>query len=523
MSYPILSKAQILDLLLARDVERGFSSLQDLPLPQCLAHIFEGAEIVAECIKKGQEVLVVGDYDADGVCASAIMVLFFRMLDYANMRLIIPHRFEDGYGVSGALLDKYAQNAAVVVSVDNGITALSAAQWCREAQIPLVITDHHTPTAQLPNADVIIDPYLPECSFPQKSICGAVVAWYFCATLKQILQSNIDMGVFLPYLALASIGDVMPLVGINRLFVKKGIQSLHTTSAPFAQILREKYKRLDAQTLGFYVIPLLNAPGRIASANMALEFLVSEDYAHAKIAYEQLVSLNNERKRIQGEILESTHNVLIEKENVVVSYAQGWNEGVLGIVASFLAKKYKKSAFVFNECNNVLRGSGRSFGDVNLIESIIPFGESLLNFGGHSGAVGLSLEAQNLQNFITFFSTHLVLEETKGEDNVLGGIKSIDIDNELMECIETFEPFGAGNPTPLFVCEQLSIESIKPLGKEGKHFEYILLDKQSQTRLRGVEFFAPCVREVGQCGDVYFELIKDDYFKSIKLKIIDFV
>ena len=147
----------------------------------------------------------------------------------------------------------------------------------------------------------------------------------------------------------------------------------------------------------------------------------------------------------------------------------------------------------------------------------------MLNFGGHSGAVGLSLEAQNLQNFITFFSTHLVLEETKGEDNVLGCIKSIDIDNELMECIEAFEPFGAGNPTPLFVCEQLSIESIKPLGKEGKHFEYILLDKQSQTRLRGVEFFAPCVREVGQCGDVYFELIKDDYFKSIKLKIVDFV
>ena len=517
--YPILSKAQILERLLARDVERGYKSLKDLPLPQALAHITEGAEIVANCIKSNQEVLVVGDYDADGVCASAIMVQFFRILGYANMRLIIPNRFTDGYGVSAALLQKYANNAAVVISVDNGITAFCAAQWCKEAQIPLVITDHHTPTHQLPEADVIIDPYLSECTFPQKSICGAVVAWYFCATLKQILDCDVNMSVFLPYLAIASVGDVMPLVGINRLLVKKGIESLYTTSMPFARLLREKYKKLDAQTLGFYIVPLLNAPGRMASADVALAFLVSEDLDKAQSAYERLLNLNNERKKIQSEVLESAHKHLIEYDDFVVSYAQGWHEGVLGIVASHLSREYQKSAFVFNEINNVLKGSGHSFGDVNLIASITPLADKLLGFGGHSGAMGLSVEKEKLRDFAS--SLCMVCEESEDKDSVLGKIESANIDRELLEIIEHFAPFGAGNPMPVLICEYMRIESIKPFGKVGVHFEYILRDTRTQTRLVCVEFFAPCMREVGQCGDVYCEIMRDDFTLGVKLKMIE--
>lgn len=534
MTYPYLNKAQILDMLLARDVERGFSSLQDLPLPQNLTHAFEGAQIVAKCINKGQEVLVVGDYDADGVCASAIMVRFFRILGYENMRLIIPHRFNDGYGVSAPLLEKYANNATVIVSVDNGITALSAGEWCKSAGVSLVITDHHMPTGDIPNADVIIDPYLSDCTFPQKAICGAVVAWYFCAALKQILKAKVDMGIFLGYLAIASVGDIMPLVGINRLFVKKGIESLARDCMPFAQILRGKSKQLDSQTLAFSFIPLLNAAGRVASADIALEFLVSEDFTQAKIAYDKLVTFNNERKQIQNEILESARVNLMQNEYIAISYAKGWHEGVLGIVASSLARECKKSTFIFSEHNNVLKGSGRSFGGVNLIKSITSLEgqkKHLLAYGGHSGAVGLSLERSNLEHFFTLLPTTLIVEKDE-EDGVLGVIKSTDINEELMEILQSFEPFGVGNPTPIFICEKMRIESIKPLGKKNKdaekeqeirHFEYVLQDMTNEIRLIGVEFFAPCMREIGQCGDVYFEIIRDSYCKRLKLKIIDFI
>ncbi|WP_300451524.1 single-stranded-DNA-specific exonuclease RecJ [uncultured Helicobacter sp.] len=522
MAYPFVDKAQILEMLLARDVHRGITSLQHLPKPECLAHNMEGARIVAECIKKGQEVLVVGDYDADGICASAVMIHFFRLLGYANMRLIIPHRFDDGYGVSGALLEKYANNAAVVVSVDNGITAVCAAKWCKEAGIPLIITDHHTPTDEIPNADVIIDPYLPECTFPQKAICGAVVAWYFCAALKQELGAKVDMSAFLEYLAIASIGDIMPLVGINRLLVKRGIERLGQIQTPLAQLLRLKYRHINAQTLGFYFVPLLNAAGRMASADKALALLVCENLTQANAIYDELLELNQMRKATQSKILQSAHKHLIEREHIVVSYAQGWHEGVLGIVASALANEYGKSAFVFNETEGVLKGSGRSYGGVNLIASITSLSEHLLGFGGHSGAVGLSLEVGRLEHFIESLQTHLVIEEA-GADEVLGILDSGEIDEELMRIIERFEPFGAENPTPIFICNGLSIESIKPLGNEGKHFEYILYDKNNQTRLVGVEFFATCKREVGQCGNVHFELLRDEFKNRLKLKIIDFV
>ena len=169
------TKQDILHFLQSRDLECGIRTLRDLPTPQNLNNTESGAKIITQAMERNNEILVVGDYDADGVCASAIISLFFKALEYQHFRLIIPHRFEDGYGVSAALLEKNAQNAAVVVSVDNGITAFCAGQWCKAKGIPFIITDHHTPTDTLPQADVIINPMLQDSTFAQKSICGAVV------------------------------------------------------------------------------------------------------------------------------------------------------------------------------------------------------------------------------------------------------------------------------------------------------------------------------------------------------------
>ncbi|MCX2717866.1 single-stranded-DNA-specific exonuclease RecJ [Helicobacter sp. MIT 21-1697] len=516
-----IDKDTLLQILLERDLEQGIANLRDLPKPDSLTHALKGAQKVVECMNKGQEILVVGDYDADGICASAVMCRFFESLGYENFRLVIPHRFVDGYGVSAALLEKYAHNASVVVSVDNGINAFCAGEWCKERDIIFIITDHHTPTDTLPQADVIIDPYLPDCNFIQKSICGAVVAWYFCAAIKQILGACVDMSIFLEYLALASIADVMPLVGINRILVKKGIESLCKSSSPLALLIRSKLKAISAQNLAFSIVPLLNCAGRMANAHLALNFLLAQSLADALRIYDELLELNIQRKSVQNEILSLAQMTQIESEHIVVSYGEDWHEGVLGIVASSLAEQKGKSAFVFSHNNGVLKGSGRSFGGANLIASITPLSAYLLRFGGHSGAVGISLQLEQLEGFIQTLESTLVFDEI-GENAILGVIESANINDELLAICERFEPFGEGNPKPVFLCENLCIQSLKPLGKDKKHLSYILSDKSNGVLLEAIEFFAPQMREIGQIGNVQFELMRDDYKNKVKLKIVQF-
>ncbi len=516
-----IDKDTLLQMLLERDLEQGIATLRDLPKPDSLTHALTGAQKVVECMNKGQEILVVGDYDADGICASALMCRFFERLGYEKFRLVIPHRFIDGYGVSAALLEKYANNASIVVSVDNGINAFCAGDWCKEHNIVFIITDHHTPANTLPQADVIIDPYMADCSFIQKSICGAVVAWYFCAAIKQILGASIDMGEFLEYLALASIADIMPLVGINRILVKKGIERLRNSSSPLALLIRSKLKTINAENLAFSIVPLLNCAGRMANANLALDFLLAPSVVDALRIYDKLFELNVQRKSVQSEILSLAQMPNIESEHIIVSYGEDWHEGVLGIVASSLAQEKGKSAFVLSYSNGILKGSGRSFGGLNLIASITPLSKHLLRFGGHSGAVGISLELEQLEGFINALESALIFDDIK-ENAILGVIESASINEELLSICERFEPFGEGNPKPVFLCENLQIQSLKPLGRDKKHLSYILNDKSNGALLEAIEFFVPQMREIGQSGNVQFELMRDDYNNKVKMKILQF-
>lgn len=524
MDTQTLTQEDIIQILRSRELDGGVLALADLPKPQSLKGTDEGARIVCEAMRDNKEILVIGDYDADGVCASAIMSLFFNMLGYKHFRLIIPHRFTDGYGVSAALLDKHAKNAAVIVSVDNGITAFCAGEWCRARQIPFIITDHHTPMEMTPQADVIINPMLADSAFMQKNICGAVVAWYFCGALKHALGAKIDMGGFLTYLAIATIADIMPLVGINRMLVKKGLEHLLHSRSAFATLLRMEFaktkKLLNAQNLAFDFIPLLNCAGRMDSADRALAFLLATDMAHATALYEELKGLNQQRKAIQHEVAQKARENLILRDDFVLSYGEGWHEGVLGIVAAQLAREYKKSAFVLNKTHDVLKGSGRSYGGVNLIASITPLREYCIGLGGHSGAVGLSIEAHCLQAFVKELGHCMVYEEV-GEEGVLGKLEAGSVNMELFKILESFEPFGEGNPQPIFLIENLTLHAIKPL-KNNQHFEYTLVDAHGVC-LMGLEFFAPKILEVGQNIDIRAEIIRDCYRQRIGVKILEVI
>lgn len=511
-----------------RDLQMGFEALSDVPHPQAFKDMQKGVGKIIEIMQRGEEVLVVGDYDADGVCASAIMCRFFERLGYENFRLVIPNRFVDGYGVSAKLLEKHLGNARVVVSVDNGITAFCAGEFCKALNIPLIITDHHVPLHILPEAFAIINPQQADCTFPQKEICGAMVAWYVCACLKQGLGAQVDMSEFLEYVAIATIADVMPLLGLNRVIVKKGLARLQACKSPqksvqrspIAELIVSKLKHISAQNLAFNFIPLLNCAGRMGSADLALSLLLSRDLSQALMHYKDLSKLNTQRKKIQHEILQSALTPNLESEHFVVSFGEHWHEGVLGIVAAHLSREKGKSAFVLSLKDGVLKGSGRSYGGVNLIASIQAL-DFLLGYGGHSGAVGLSLELDNIEAFLQTLESVFVLDGEVEEESTLM-LESACVDEELLSIVESFEPFGEGNPKPIMMCQNLILDSIKPLGRgETKHFAYSLRDENNGVILSGVEFFAPCEREKGTRNNVYFELMRDEYRGGVSLKIVN--
>ncbi|WP_066386644.1 single-stranded-DNA-specific exonuclease RecJ [Helicobacter himalayensis] len=518
----MLTPQLVEEILESRDTTQGIASLKDLPQPHLLKGVGDGAKIVSKVMREKGKILIVGDYDADGVNASAVMSVFFDKINYTNYEIILPNRFSDGYGISPNLLERInaPQNFALVVSVDNGISAFSAAEYCKEHNLPLIITDHHTPHTTLPCAQCVINPKQEGCAFPFKDICGCVVAWYFCAGIKQELQANIDMGAFLPFLALATLADVMPLVGVNRILVKKGLEFLQSARFGFCEVICQKVSVINAENIAFSLIPLLNCAGRMGDANLALDFLLAKTQASASKAYNKLCKINAQRKLVQQEILSQAQQNLTQLPDVLYASGEEWHRGVIGIIASQLAQMHKKCAFVLStECDDgILKGSARSFGKVDLIKTAQKVQEIkplLKEFGGHSGALGLSLDSKNLQEFMELFSEYLCLGEN-AQESVLGEISSQYLDLEFLKMLERFEPFGEGNPTPFFLCRDLELIESKIIGKTKEHLGLKFLSSKG-AQINGIEFFSSEVPK--EKNEWIFSLSKDTFCNCPCLKI----
>ena len=494
--YPKITKDDLQRILQERNCAQGIESLKDLPTPDTLKCVSQAAELVAKKMNEGGKIIVVGDYDADGVCSSSLMLQFFERLGYKNFEIFIPNRFSDGYGISPSILERVnaVQKNALVITVDNGISAYEAANYCKEHNITLIITDHHTPSETLPEATFIINPKQQDCNYPFKEVCGCVVAWYFCAGIKAALQSDIDLKAFLPLLALATLGDLMPLVGVNRIFVQKGLEILKTSKSPAYKVIAQKLSHISSQEVSFNIVPLLNCAGRMENANLAVDFLCAKNMQRAYETFNALESLNKERKRIQKETYEKVQIACVEKDNLVYAIGEGWHIGVLGVVCSQLAREYKKTAIVLGvEIRNnvkILKGSGRAFGSENLIgtaqkvQNIKPL---MLEFGGHNGALGLSLPIGSEGEFLELFSSHL--EHTQMQhDEVLGEISGDEIDMDLLRLIESFEPYGEGNALPHFICNDLEVVKSDIFGKQQNHLKCSLKNSKGKS-IKGVMFF----------------------------------
>lgn len=507
---------------------------KNIPLPYTMSGIKTASEIIIDAIKLNKKIAIIGDYDVDGVSSICIMEAFFKAINFRNFIIKIPNRFKDGYGVNVKMIEIY--NADIFITVDNGITAFEVGEYCEKNNKILIITDHHKPMIKnndeiLPKADAIINPKQKKCNFLQKDICGAVVAWYLCGGIKQkgiesgLWDKNIiDLEILTPFLSLAIISDIMPLTSLNRKLYKMGLEQINTSKNDIFAILRDRFgnkfkdstKKLDSQNLAFYVTPLLNSAGRVKNARLAFKFLSTKNDKMRLKLFEILEKTNHIRKQIQNETFLKSQINLVESNNFIFAYDKDLSEGVLGIVAAKLADKFNKSAFCFNLKDDVLKGSGRAKNNINLITSIQNTAGFLSHFGGHSGAVGLSLKLSDINDFLNALEKNIVFTPKTAESSEIL-INLEEINEEILEILESYEPYGNGNEMLVFHSKNVAIKKIEKIKEI--HQKFYFKNTAKNTIISGILFNNTDNFKNANIDIKYH--IKRDFYKNIELNILE--
>jgi len=499
-----LSKIRLHEILSQR-FATGFKKLSDIPNPELLHDGIKSAKRIASAIQNSEKIYIVGDYDVDGVTSTALMIEFFRAIGYP-VEATIPNRFTDGYGVSAKIIDRI--EADVVITVDNGINAFEAAEKCKERGIDLIITDHHTPSATLPEAFAIVDPKLDQCEYPFKEICGAQVAWLLMALIKKEINSSVNLAQFIDLLSLAIVADVMPLQDINRTLVIKGLTMMSTSTRPCFVIIRDMLakKHLSAEDIGFQIAPRINSAGRMEDASIALKFLTAPNENIAYQQYQTLNELNNIRKATEAEASEHAMMQVHPDDNIIVVAHEGWHEGVVGIVASRLVGKFGKPAIVLSidkgegemvngewkEPESFAKGSARSIGNINIYDFIKEQEGYLERFGGHKMAAGLGLKESSIQAFkeaINNDAQSIPEEDYIPQEEIMGELAENAIDFELLTLLESFEPFGEANPRPRFLAKDAIITAVRKLGADKAHTKLTIKLSQHATQSYDLMYF----------------------------------
>jgi single-stranded-DNA-specific exonuclease len=464
--------------------------LSNIPNPALLQDAEASAKRIALAIRNQEKITLVGDYDVDGVSSCAIMVDFFRQIPYP-LDVVIPNRFKDGYGVSSTILQRVQTD--VIITVDNGISAIEASKICQKRGIDLIITDHHTPSNILPEAYSIVNPKLSTCDYPFKEICGAQVAWLFLGLLKKELNLKIDMKQFLDILAIAIIADIMPLIDINRTIVKEGLKILMNSTRPSSIIIKDFLNKssISSEDIAFQIAPRINSAGRLKDASIALDFFTAPDTHSAFKQFEILDSLNNKRKETEANCTNDAMAIVDSNADIIVVAGLDWHEGVVGIVASRLVEKFEKPAIVLSIKDGVAKGSARSIGDVNIYELIKANEHLLTKFGGHKMAAGLGMLEKDIINFresINKTASKLDKKDFIPKEQLIGRLDTDCIDLEFLNLLEQFEPYGEANPRPKFLVQNADVVSIKLMGKEKSHSKIEI--RQSPHERKTLELIA---------------------------------
>jgi single-stranded-DNA-specific exonuclease len=451
---------------------------------------------IREAIEKNEPILIFGDYDADGVSSTSTLMITLRDLG-ANVGFYIPNRFTEGYGPNEDAFRHAAESGIkLIITVDTGIAALHEAAIAKELGMDLIITDHHEPGPVLPEALAIIHPKLPESKYPFRDLAGVGVAFKLAHALYGELPEHLfEIAV------IGTIADLVSLKGENRLIVKKGLEKLKiTTNIGLRAIFKlagVDLMSISEETIGFSLAPRINAVGRLEDADLAVQLILTEDHEEAQILAEEMESLNKERQAIVNSITaeaieEVETNYPIETNKVLVIGKEGWNAGVIGIVASRLVEKYYRPTIVlsFDQAKGLAKGSARSIAGFDLFKNLSTCRDILPHFGGHPMAAGMTLKLEDVSELRTRLND-LAGEEISDEDFIPvtmldGEFRLEDIDLTALDEMNLLAPFGMDNPKPKVLINNVDIANMKKIGSDQNHLKVLL--KENGANLDGVGF-----------------------------------
>ena len=519
-------------------VQRGLASaelakaflrphLERLTDPHCWADMPAAVALLVRAVREKRTILVHGDYDVDGQCGAAMLTRILRSAG-ATVHAFVPHRIRDGYDFGPAgLAEAQRIGAALIVTCDCGITAIEAVTEARKAGIEVIVTDHHLPGGELPPANAVLDPRRPDCKSEDKNLCGTGVAFKLAQALVQALGLSANLPLhFLDYVALATIADVVPLVGENRILARHGLKMLADSRWVGLRALVEtaglagRTGGLRAAHVGFIIAPRLNAAGRIGDANDGLRLLLTENPQEAAALARELETINARRQEmdqlILDEAIEIVEQTLAPTDAAIILGKETWHPGVIGIVASRLVERYGRPTFLvgWDEAAGVGRGSGRSIPGFDLHGALQRVGAHLEKYGGHTMAAGFTIRRDRFDGFRLAFlgvaGELLTPDDLAPKQRIDLEVELDKVSTDLERLLRHLEPCGAGNPAPVFGVRNARAVGARRVGTN--HLRFTLDDGKAVLPAIGFQWADDVPEEwLGQPLDVAFRLERDDW------------
>jgi single-stranded-DNA-specific exonuclease len=507
-------------------------SLEDLHDPLTMRGMPDAVRRLKKATTAGEKILVYGDYDVDGTTS---VVVLKTAIELAGGTAIfhVPDRFKEGYGMRAEVVERASsEGVSLIVSVDTGIRAGDVVRRASALGIDVIITDHHLPEAELPPALAVLNPNQPGCPYPEKNLCGVGVAFKLAQALLATLDWPADkvrrvLASFLKLVAIGTVADVVPLTGENRIIVKHGLDGLRVVKNPGLRALLKVAGLAEgasptAREVAFQIAPRMNAAGRMATATAVIELLLTTDGDRALSLAGELDALNTDRQRTEKQIVESIFEEcarvpITGSHAALVFSAEGWHRGVLGIVASRLVERFHRPAFVLGQTaeDGLAQGSGRSIPAFHLLEALEQMPDLFAKFGGHFHAAGVTMPAGRVEEFRNRLNAYAAARLTA--DDFVPGL-AVDAPVEVAELTGeaamealSLQPFGVGNPRPMFLAQGVEIAG-EPVWMKEKHARFQVRQGGRSLRLKAWNFIQRAAELTpGSRVDIVFELEEDPY------------
>ena len=507
------------------------SEPESLPDPFAMKDMDKAVERLSQALEQDEYICIYGDYDCDGITSTALLYTYLQAVG-AHVMYYIPDRDTEGYGLNCEAIDKLsALGVELILTVDNGVSALEEIDYAKELGMEVVVTDHHQPREVLPKAVAVVDPHRKDCPYPNKNLCGCGVAFKLICAMEGDLEGGETLECFGPLVALGTIADVVELTGENRAIVKSGLQTIMDSESPGLQTLMNiaglAGRKLDSTSVAFGLVPRLNAAGRIGKADLAVQLLLTDDEEEAQQIAGEINGYNETRKDLVDEIIQDIDKMteadpsLLEQRLLILS-GEGWHHGVIGIAASKLVERYSKPCLLITREGEEARGSARSVEGFSIIGCISRCSPWLTRYGGHDQAAGLSLRSEDIPAF-----TAALLEDAKAQFDIMpvdelqidAIVEPASISLKSVQQLSCLEPFGCGNEAPVFMLPACRIEAIYPMSED----RHIRLRLSSGAKVFQALYFGMSSRNFpyvpGDTVDLAVSLDTNEYNGEISVSI----